>query len=215
MNDKANAKAKSELSKGAVLKRIVAFGKSVAAMRNEGQELLILIYLRAAKHGDYSLANKLLDVSEGLNRRMLTDHMRRYAGLKTLADIPEDAREKVKAEHPDKVIVGWSGKQYIRDNLDAAKKNKWWANAAKEKEFLGFDADEAIKRVLDQIDRNRLKQLKFRDEGDKDNAEKVHLEVKRATIERLLMHLPGDDVILDLIQERQGRQQQEVQAIAA
>lgn len=141
--------------------RIHAISTTASTLRDKVQECAILIAIHAAKHGDYSKANKLVDaLGDGINGTALVEWFCKYVGLTASKD----------------GFDGWSGKEFIKDNLDLGKANKWYT-CKKVNPFAGYDFDKALASLLKQADTMAKARAKAVTEGDDAKASAIVINI--------------------------------------
>ena len=135
------------------------------------QKAGIVILLHAYKHGDYSKATALVEaLGNGINARALVEWFCKFGGLRT--------------KDGEKGFNGWSGAEFIRDNLDKAKAFPWWT-CKQENPWQGFDLQAQLERILKQVGKAADKAL-----AEPDLADKVKLNVD-ADIKQRILNLLG------------------------
>lgn len=134
---------------------------STGKMRNAVQIAAVHILIHAAKHGDYSKAQTLVDgLGHGVNARGLVEWFIKFGGL----TVSEDADG----------FVGWSGKKYIAENLDAAKGTAWF-EFKKQNPYQGFNMVDAVTRTINAAEKALTKKEKALAEGDTETANKIEV----------------------------------------
>lgn len=156
-------------SKKNVDQLIAAAIGSTGKMRTAVQIAAVHVLIHAAKHGDYSKAQILVDgLGHGVNARGLVEWFIRFGGL----IVSDDADG----------FVGWQGKKHIADNLDAAKSNMWF-EFKKQNPYQGFNLVEAVTRTINSAEKALAKKNKAVSEGDEETAAKI--EVTQDEINKL------------------------------
>ena len=147
-----------------------AIASAVSAVRSgrvSVQKAGVVILLHAYKHGDYSKATVLVEaLGNGINARALVEWFCKFGGLRT--------------KDGEKGFVGWSGAEYIRDNLDRAKAFPWWT-CKQENPWQGFDLQKQFERILKQVSKAADKAV-----AEPDLADKVRLHVDADIKQRIL-----------------------------
>jgi hypothetical protein len=139
--------------------RIHAISTTASTLRDKVQECAILIAIHAAKHGDYSKANKLVDaLGDGVNGAALVEWFVKYVGLTI------DTEKKC------------FGKEFIKENLDKAKANKWYT-CKRVNPFAGYDFDKALASLLKQADTMAKVKAKATTEGDDAKASAIVINI--------------------------------------
>ena len=150
--------------------------RSVQSARVKVQVAAVATIRHAYDHGDWSYAAKLVEaLGNTINGKALVEWFKMYGGLKV----------------NDEGFTGWSGKQFIEDNFEAAKSTMWWELKA-QSPFKGFDLEDALKRVIAQ----HHKVVANMDGMSEEDKAKVKLEVNDETIKAVL-NLCNFEAILD------------------
>lgn len=131
-----------------------------ATARTAAQNAAIGILLHAAKHGDYSLANTLV---EGIGTGDATPLVKWFVEFGGLT-ISEES----------KAFDGWQGKQYIADRMDTAKSTMFWSYKEKSP-YAGFDLEQALAGLIDKANKAKKKADLALSKGDKETVDKVHV----------------------------------------
>lgn len=151
--------------------------RSVAKARVNVQIAAVATIRHAWEHGDYSYAQKLVEgLGNTINGAALVEWFVQYGGLKINAE--------------GKGFGGWSGKDYIEQNFEAAKAKMWW-ELKKQSPFKGFDLEAALQKVL-KDHATFTKDIEALSDEDK---AKVKLEVNDATIQAVLKLCKFDVII--------------------
>lgn len=99
------------------------------------QQAAVLILLHAYKHGDYRKATALVNaLGNSVNGKALVAWFEAYGGLQ----VDEESGE----------FSGWLGKDFIKDQFEAAKATPWWT-LKQVNPWKGFDLNKELQRVLD------------------------------------------------------------------
>ena len=140
--------------------------RSVQSARVMVQIAAVATIKHAYDHGDWTYAQKLVDgLGNTVNGAALVEWFKVYGGLTT----------------DDKGFIGWSGKEYIKENFEAAKSTMWW-ELKKQSPFKGFNLEAALQQVIKQ---HHAAQEKLDGLSDEDK-EKVSFTVNDATIQAVL-----------------------------
>lgn len=140
--------------------------KSVQSARVQVQIAAVATIKHAYDHGDWTYAQKLVDgLGNTVNGAALVEWFKRFGGLTTTED----------------GFDGWSGKDYIKENFEAAKATMWWG-LKKPNPFKGFSLEDQLHQVI-----KKHNEMKKKMEGmpDEDKA-RVSFEVNDATIQAVL-----------------------------
>jgi len=153
------AKSFSYTSKKNVDELISAAINSSNTMRKNVQIAAVHILIHAAKCGDYTKAQTLVDgLGQGVNARGLVEWLIKFGGLTVL----EDATG----------FDGWQGKDYIKKNLDDAK-SKMWFEFKPQNPYAGFNIVDAVTKTIKSAEKALVKKSKSLAEGDSETAEKI------------------------------------------
>lgn len=129
----------------------------------------------AFDHGDWTYAQKLVDgLGNTVNGMALVEWFKLYGGL-TL---------------DDKGFTGWSGKQHIEDNFQAAKDTMWW-ELKKANPFKGY----SLEAQLQQLIKNHNAIVKKAEDMDEVDKAKIDVKVNDATIQAVLQLCNFDAII--------------------
>ena len=110
--------------------------RSVQKAREHVQIAAVAVLLHAAKHGDWTKANVLVEgLGSTVNGQALVKFFVDYGGLTTNAE--------------SSAFGGWQGAEYIREHLDAAKEKMWW-DLRKVNPFAGYNADTELNRFVEK-----------------------------------------------------------------
>ena len=149
----------SYTSKKSVDQLISAAINSSNTMRKNVQIAAVHILIHAAKCGDYSKAQTLVDgLGQGVNARGLVEWFIKFGGL----TVSEDATG----------FDGWQGKDYIKKNLDDAK-SKMWFEFKPQNPYAGFNIVESVTKTIKSAEKALTKKNKALAEGDNETAEKI------------------------------------------
>jgi len=128
------AKQFSYTSKKSVDQLINTAINSSNTMRKNVQIAAVHILIHAAKCGDYTKAQTLVDgLGQGVNARGLVEWFIKFGGL----TVSEDATG----------FDGWQGKEYIKKNLDDAK-SKMWFEFKPQNPYAGFNIVDAVTKTI-------------------------------------------------------------------
>jgi hypothetical protein len=140
--------------------------KSVQSARVQVQIAAVATIKHAYDHGDWTYAQKLVDgLGNTVNGAALVEWFKRFGGL----TITEEG------------FNGWSGKDFIKENFEAAKATMWW-DLKKANPFKGFSLEAQLQQVIKQHSDMKRK-MEGMSEEDK---AKVSFEVNDATIQAVL-----------------------------
>lgn len=149
--------------------------KSVNSARVLVQIAAVATIRHAFEHGDWTYAGKLVTaLGNTVNGKALIEWFKVYGGLK--AD--------------ETGFVGWSGKQYIEDNFEAAKAKLWWELKVANP-FKGFDLEAALQKVI----KDSIAAEKKAAELPEAERAAVKMEVNDATIKAVLKLCKFDAII--------------------
>jgi len=171
---------KYELPKNATALNVLidAAISSARTMQTKVQLALVAILYHAYKHGDYTAANRLVnELSTGIKKTALVEFFEKYGGL-----IVDETDAKLG-------FTGWKGADYIKSNFDAAKECMWWT-LKPEPAFKAGNNEEAMKRVIDTIKKNKAQKQALLANGDEDKASQVMLDISSDTMRALMALLP-------------------------
>lgn len=167
--------------------------KSVQSARVKVQIAAVATIRHAWEHGDYTYAQKLVDVlGNTINGAALVEWFKVYGGLTT----------------GDEGFTGWAGKKHIEDNFEDAKGKMWW-DLAPRNPFKGYSLEDALQKVL----AGHAKIVKGMDKMTEEDKAKVNVEANSATIQAVLKLCNFKAIIIeegqdDAQQEEQGDEQQ-------
>ena len=119
-------------------KCITSAHESYQTTRNKVQVAAVAVLLHAYNHGDYSKANTLIEGLQGLNQAALVEFFVQFGGF----TVSED----------ETGFTGWSGKDHLNDNFQAAKDTMWW-DLKVQKPWMGFNLNAAIQLVIANADK--------------------------------------------------------------
>ena len=120
-------------TRDSLVKAIAQCGAHYATARSTTQSAAIGILKHAAQHGDYSLANSLVEAVGTGDAVPLVKWLQEFGGL----TVSEDSKS----------FDGWSGKQHIIDKLESAKDTMFWTYKEKSP-YKGFDLEEALAGLI-------------------------------------------------------------------
>lgn len=145
---------------------------------NRGRDALqiaaVATLIHAAKHGDWTHANRLVHaMPQGVNIAALVEWFVKFGGL-TIGKAADENGKEVKQ------FVSWQGAKYIEAALNDAKATMWWT-FKQQKAFEGFDADAALKAYIKKV--NTIRQS-MEGMSDEDKA-KVSLTISDATFKAI------------------------------
>lgn len=144
-----------------LLKMIEAAGTHYQTARRVTQVAAVNVLIHAAKHGDYSFADKLVGVCG--DSQALVKWFEEFGGL----TVDPEA----------KGFKGWEGKQHIKDNLELAKATMFWTFKAPNP-YAGFDLDKQLEKLITKADRAVAKGHQLSAEGNEEDANKVVVNIE-------------------------------------
>ena len=139
-------------------KAIATAIKSVLKGPVDVQKACVAILVRTHKPGDYSKANELVTgLGNSVNAHSLVAWFVDFGGLTV--------------DEENQCFNGWSGKQYItQEVLDAAKDTMWW-KLKKANPFKGFNLTGQIVQLVSSYNKAVKKEAKLINDGANDVAE--------------------------------------------
>jgi hypothetical protein len=152
-------------------KAIASYGKGRIAV----QVAIIAILIHAAKHGDYTAANNLVEgLGQGKTARDVVRFFRDFGGLS--AEAIKDTDGKEQAANGFNV---WQGADYIVAHLDDAKATMFWQHKqSKDNAFQEYSLEDSLRDLIKRHD----KMLKAANDGKA----KVDDTVTDATMRKVL-----------------------------
>lgn len=152
--------------------------KAVQSARAKVQIALVATMLHIGKHGDYTVANRLVEgLGNTVNGKAIVEWFVRFCGL----SVADDASgfDGIVNKHAD----------YIRNKLEDAKATMWW-ELKPANPFKGWSLDDALQAVIKQ---HKAAQEKLKGLSDEDKA-KVSLKANDATIQQVLAICKFDEL---------------------
>lgn len=141
----------------------------------------VQILCHAYHFGDYRKANDLVSVlGNGIRASNLVKWFEEFGGL------TKDA----------KGFNGWKGKDYIKENLERAKKTPWHAMMPKENPFKGFNLEGEVKKLLTKYKEVQNNMAVYSEEEKK----KINLSVNDNLIQELLSIVKFEVLVEDEIE---------------
>lgn len=140
--------------------------KSVQKARELVQIAAVATIKHTFDHGDWTYAQKLVDgLGNTVNGMALVEWFKVYGGL----TVTEEG------------FNGWSGKEHIHDNFQAAKDTMWW-ELKKANPFKGY----SLEQQLQQLIKNHNAMLRRKEQMPEEDQAKINVEVNDATIQAVL-----------------------------
>lgn len=137
--------------------------KSAGKMKEAVQIAAVSVLMHAAKHGDYSKAQVLVDgLGDGVHGGALVAWFQKYGGLLIDSESGEG-------------FNGWSGAEYIRDKFSEAKEVHWYT-LKKQNPYRGFDLSEALATLLKRAELAEKARKDALAANDMDKANKIHVD---------------------------------------
>lgn len=126
---------------------------AVAASHNAGdliQTAAVACLIHAVAHGDWTkcqtLTNRLASaLSKGMRSQSLVAWFVKYGGLLTSDSLDTDKTGEG--------FVDWRGADFIRENFEAAKSEKWFDAKKAADPFKGFDLQAGIANLIRQAEK--------------------------------------------------------------
>jgi hypothetical protein len=155
--------------------------RATVKARESVQIAAVATLIHAAKHGDWTGANRLTEgLGNTINGQALVKFFVDFGGLTINAD--------------ESGFGGWAGADFIREHLDAAKAKMWW-ELRKVNPFAGYNADVELKKFVDKFAKMR-KQLPGL---PNEEATKVSFIINEDTM-RAVMHLVPFEEIVHIVE---------------
>ncbi len=138
---------------------------TVQRAKDKVQVVAVAILKHAHEHGDYSLAEELVNgLGNGINAKGLVEFFVRFGGL--VVDEEEGG------------FTGWQGAEFIQENFTEAKGTMWY-DLAPANPWAGYNLEAELVKVINKHDK-MLKKLAKLDSDDEDRA-KYNLDVSEGT----------------------------------
>lgn len=119
---------------------------SAKTMQTKIQVAAVGILFHAAKHGDYTAANTLVDgLGNSARRDALVTWFKLYGGL-TISE--------------GKAFDGWNGKAHIEANFEVAKATMWNDAKKESNPFVELDMEADLRKLVDKYSRAKNKAAK-------------------------------------------------------
>lgn len=151
--------------------------RTTAKARESVQVAAVAILLHAAKHGDWTKANVLVEgLGDTINGQALVKFFVDFGGLTVN---PEGT-----------AFGGWNGVDHIKANLDMAKEKMWWT-LRKVNPFAGYNADAELMRFVERF-RKTSKQVAGMKPEDQ---AKVSLIVRDETMKAVLQLVNFEHIV--------------------
>ena len=155
--------------------------QSANTMKNRVQVAAVSILAHAEAHGDYTRAAVLVDgLGQGINGAALVEFFVKFGGL--VVDAEEGG------------FSGWSGKEYIAENFEAAKAQPWFELKAVNP-WAGYNLEDALTKLADNHIKMTQKLGKLADNDP--NREKFEFEVSEAVITRVVSLCNMEVIVAD------------------
>jgi hypothetical protein len=108
--------------------------RSAVKAREAVQIAAVAILIHAAKHGDWTKANVLVDgLGNTINGAALVEWFIRFGGLSVNTE--------------GTAFGSWAGVDHIKANLEAGKDKMWW-ELRKQNAFAGYNATDAVMKFV-------------------------------------------------------------------
>lgn len=138
--------------------KVVADSKT---LQDKIQNVAFGILCHAVKHGDYTMATRMVnELADGVRKVALVAYFE-LAGLK----VNEDGDG----------FSDWAGADFIKDKAEELKTTMWWT-LKPANPYKGFDLKAELARLLKRAETEGKKAEKFRQGGDTANAELVKID---------------------------------------
>lgn len=162
--------------------------------RDALQIALVATIIHAAKHGDYTGANRLVHslANSGTNGPAVVEWFAKFGGLKIGKATSEDGKDI-------KEFTSWSGAEYIKANLEDAKAKMWWT-LKKKSAFDGWDANKVINQFLAK--RKQMIEAANNPELSDEDKAKIVTSLDANVVEALLSALDIDSMLMAAEQEQ-------------
>ena len=152
--------------------KVVADSKT---MQDKIQNVAFGILCHAVKHGDYTMATRLVnELADGVRKVALVSYFE-MAGLKV-----NEAGDG---------FSDWAGADFIKSKAEELKTTMWWT-LKPANPYKGFDLKAELARLLKRAENESKKAEKFRQAGDNDSAEMVKVDASMLAQLRSLSTAP-------------------------
>lgn len=153
-------KTKAATSMAATKKAVDAALTSMKSSRDLIQIAGVKVLIHAYNHGDYTEANRLVIGLEGANVQSLVNWFEVFGGL-------------VVDENDSSLgFTAWSGKEHIKEQLEAAKAKSWWT-CKPMTPFKPYSLDAELEKLAKRAQAQATKADKLRREGEEDKADQI------------------------------------------
>lgn len=153
--------------------------KAIQSARLKVQIALVATMLHIGKHGDYTLASRLVDgLGNTINGKAIVEWFTRYCGLSVAED--GSGFDGIVNKH----------EAFIREHLEDAKATMWW-ELKPANPYKGFNLEEALQKVIKD---QKAAQEKAKGLSEEDRA-KVSFKVNDATIQQVLALCKFNEII--------------------
>lgn len=151
---------KSAVDLNKAIDGVVADSKT---LQDKIQNVAFGILCHAVKHGDYTMATRLInELADGVRKVALVEYFV-LAGLK----INEEGDG----------FSYWAGADFIKNKAEELKTTMWWT-LKPANPYKGFDLKAELARLLKKAENEAKKAEKFKQAGDADSAELVKIDVE-------------------------------------
>lgn len=152
--------------------KVVADSKT---MQDKIQNVAFGILCHAVKHGDYTMATRLVnELADGVRKVALVAYFE-TAGLKV-----NEAGDG---------FSDWAGAEFIKERAEELKTTMWWT-LKPANPYNGFDLKAELARLLKRAENEGKKAEKFRQAGDNDSAGMVKIDASMMAQLRSLTAAP-------------------------
>lgn len=144
----------------AIIERIEDVSARASSIQEEIQGIGIDILLHAYKHGDYTLANTLVNtLPDGIRKKGLVAWFEKFGGLVVVG----------------KAFGDWKGKDHIKTNMNDAKATKWWSMKP-EQPFAGYDLKDKLAALVKAAQKKADEKTELAKQGDSEKADQISID---------------------------------------